>query len=241
MQRKSQNVPKRGSVTHCKTHCVWGIGPLIPKSQKYLSKYSHLDSPSLRGHVPLRKVVSFLHEASLMSPVTLDLVTIKEHFVHKAAGLSADVNKEQLVNVATGAQYARPVRPGQFSVRGLRTGWDHSFTQAASNQRSDLRVVPSGTSRHGASVTGSKRLGAHLASTKCQCVTTWEKTAFVCCAAVRWGPENPQPGPEHPKWLVEPGSQRFLLRSCVRCDWQAHYLVDLREWPHASRWDGSVE
>lgn len=60
-------------------------------------------------------------------------------------------------------------------------------------------------------------------------------------AAVRWGPANPQPGGEHPKQFVEPGSQRFLLQSCVRCDWQAHYLVDLREWPLASRWDGSVE
>lgn len=81
-----------------------------------------------------------------MSPVALDLVTIKEPFVHRAAGLSADVNKEQLVNVATGPQYARPVRPGQFSVRGLRTGWDHRSTQAAPNQILDLWVSPSGTS-----------------------------------------------------------------------------------------------
>lgn len=92
--------------------------------------------------------------------------------------------------------------------------------------------------KHSASVTGSKRPGAHLASTKCHRVT-WEITER--CAGVRWGPENPQPGCEHPKQFVEPGNQRFLLQSCVRCDWPVHYLVNLREWPLASRWDGSVE
>lgn len=66
-------------------------------------------------------------------------------FVHTAAGLSADANKGRLVSVAAGAQYARPVKPGQFSacslnapVRGLETDWDPSSclpswdTQAAS-------------------------------------------------------------------------------------------------------------
>lgn len=49
-----------------------------------------------------------------MSPVTLDLVT---------KYVTIYVNKEQLGNLATGAQYAGPVKPGQFSVRGLRTAW----------------------------------------------------------------------------------------------------------------------
>lgn len=62
-----------------------------------------------------------------------------------AAGLSADANKGQLVSAVTGAQYARPVRPGQFSacslnttVRRLETDWNLSSclpsweTQAAS-------------------------------------------------------------------------------------------------------------
>lgn len=144
--------------------------------------------------------------------------------------------REQLVNVATSAQYACPVRPGQFLVRGLWTGWYHCSTWAASNQRSDLWVLPSGST----SVTGTRRPRAYLASTNCHRVTTREKTAFVLCAAVHRGPENSQLGPEHPKRFVEPGSQCFLLWSCARRDWQAHYLVDLREWPLASRWDGSV-
>lgn len=167
-----------------------------------------------------------------MSPVTLDLVTIKEHFVHRAAGLSADVSKEQLVNVVTGAQYARPVRPGQFSVRGLWTGWDHVPHKLPRTKDQIFGCCPQVLQgEHSVSVTGSKRPGAHLASTKCHLVSTREKT--VWCAVVRWGPEGPQTGCEHPKRFVEARSQHFLLWSCVRCDWQAHYLVDLREWPPA--------
>lgn len=54
-----------------------------------------------------------------MSSVTLDLVTMY---------VTNYVNEKHLFNVATGAQYAHPVRAGQFSVSGLWTGWHHCST-----------------------------------------------------------------------------------------------------------------
>lgn len=150
-----------------------------------------------------------------MSPVTLDLVTIKEHFVHRAAGLSANVNKEQLVNVATGAQYARPVRPGQFSKsEDYEPVGITAPRKLLPTKDQILGCCPQVLQgKHSAPVTGSKRPGAHLSSTKCQRVTTREKTAFVWCAAVRWGPENPQPGPEHPKTVC--GTRKSAFPSLI--------------------------
>lgn len=61
--------------------------------QSVILSHPHLDSFTER-RCSLRNAVHFLHETSLMSPVTSDLVTIKEHFVQRVAGLSADINKE---------------------------------------------------------------------------------------------------------------------------------------------------
>lgn len=177
----------------------------------------------------------------LMSLVTWDLVTIKQHFVHRAAGLSADANKGQLVSagrsICTSSQ-AWPI----FCLLSERNGpritarLGSLFLSAQLGHTSCLvcycisepKIKIFGCchqrlqGKSGTSVAGSRWPRVHLErlrmSTKCHGVMTREKKSRLMATAL-CGPEQPQPVSDHSQTV---GGNRKSAFFSVGCDWQAH-------------------